>query len=273
MTEVFTLLFTGFFYFSSFNDIESLNIKPSSISEKIDLSEDISADSVLVIGLNSGVKIFEKNPYKKRPIASLTKIMTAILISEKHNFHDVVTINDIILNTEGSKMHLLVGEKITVGKLLYGMMIASGNDAALALSYYSSQSLDKFIYEMNNKAYKLGIRNTNFEDPHGLSEKSYSTAFDVFLMSKYFLNIPEMRNIINIQYIVIFDETKSFKHILRNTNRLLGGKIYGLKTGTTDEAGECLVLLTSNNYEEVLIIILGSLDRYGDAKKILKKIN
>jgi D-alanyl-D-alanine carboxypeptidase (penicillin-binding protein 5/6) len=209
------------------------------------------SDSVLLVNLDTGITVYSKDADTKRYPASLTKIMTYIIVADNvSDFNTKVKIKqDIIsqLDGTGSSMSAAssnVGKSLTVKQLLECLMISSGNDAALVLADYvgGDDSIDGFVKMMNNKAKELGCENTHFVNPHGLHDKNhYTTATDLYKITSYALTLPEFSEITNTTSYEINDEYWS------TTNHLLtSGDYYykyarGIKTGTTDEAGRCLV--------------------------------
>jgi D-alanyl-D-alanine carboxypeptidase len=163
-------------------------------------------------------------------------------------------------------MGLVQGEELTVRDLLHGLLLVSGNDAAMALADYVGGSVDDFVADMNDRAASLGMVNTRFANPHGLdADLHYSSAADLLLLTREALNWAEFREI------VAKAESTVAGHYLVNTNQLLGTYegSEGVKTGTTDLAGECLVALVSRNGTRLVLVVLGSDDRYSDARALL----
>lgn len=230
----------------------------------------LSAKSTFVVDLDSQISLYNLNENERLPIASLAKLMTALVILEENELNEVVTISPEVQQTEGSRIWLYPNETITVGNLLKGMLIPSGNDAAYELARYNAGSLEEFTKKMNKVAFYLGLENSHFEDPAGLDdEHSYSTAKDLAIISKHILKNAFIRQITQIQETTITSLDGRIEHKLKNTNKLLGvSNAHGLKTGTTDLAKECLISLMTIRNNEVIIIILGSEDRYQDTKML-----
>lgn len=231
----------------------------------------ISAKSALAIDLDSFVPLFQFNPEQKLPVASLTKLLTALIILEENQLEDVVTINAATTQVEGSRIWLYPEETITVGDLLQGMLIASGNDAAYALAQFNAGSLSAFSQKMQKMALILDLKNSHFTNPAGLDdEKNYSTVRDLALIAKHILKNTFIRQSVSLPQAMITSADGQISHKLINTNQLLGGFLdaQGVKTGTTDLAGQCLISLVKIKGNEVLIIVLGSQDRYQDTKAI-----
>ena len=198
----------------------------------------IDAHSAIVMDMESGRVLFEKNAYIKRPMASTTKIMTAIVAIENGKLDDIVEVSERAASIWGSKIHLKKGQKISLKELLYGLMLRSGNDAAIAIAEHIGGSEEKFLEMMNNKAREIGALNTNFKTPHGLdAEGHYSTAYDLSIITRYALKNPLFSSIVSTRTAYVNGRS------VNNTNEMLS--IYkgadGVKTGFTGQAGRCLV--------------------------------
>ena len=238
---------------------------------------DTVSDEVYLENLNAGAVVYEKNSNKRSYPASTTKIMTFIITAE--NVSDLentsVTIKqDIIsgLDLESTVMGLSshIGEKVSVKDLLYGLMLPSGNDAALVLADYVGGGISGFVEKMNAKAVELGCKNTHFANPHGLYDTNhYSTAHDMALIAKHAMKIKGFMDICNTVYYT----PDGFK-TLHNTNYMLdseaeGGQYYyqytkGIKTGYLDEAGKCLVTSSDKNGDKYLCVCLGAAFSYAE---------
>ncbi len=245
-----------------------------------------TARSVLLVDVNSMADLYEYNADLRLPMASLTKLMTALIIIENHNLDDIVDISKVSSVTEGSTMHLRYAEKLTVRKLLKGLLMNSGNDAAVALAQYHSGTVYAFVNEMNARAKELFMTQTHFVNPHGLdSSVHYSSSRDLSVLARKLWQHKEIRTIVNTQFDTVFSEffTVSvdgeekdiqIEHQLKNTNKLLGGNfhVHGMKTGTTPNAGQCLLLAIEKDNKFYFLVILGSSDRYQDARNILYEL-
>lgn len=218
--------------------------------------------------------IWGKKENEKRPMASTTKIMTAIVVLENANLSDTVTVSKKSAGTGGSRLGLKVGDKITVNNLLYGLLMVSGNDAAVALAEYVGGSVEGFADKMNQKAKELGLKNTHFVTPHGLDMADhYTTALELAEMADYAMNNEKFAEIVatKIATISINERTKS----LINTNELLGNLegVNGVKTGFTNGANRCLVTSVSRNGMNVIAVVLGAdtkKDRTRDSVEIIE---
>lgn len=253
-----------------FNEVELLEVHPIPKKSKEAIMPVIDANSALLMDVDTGLILYEKNSKASLPMASLTKIMTAIIILESHNLYEVVTVKDAHRDDEvGVRIWLYDGEKITINNLLIGLLVPSGGDAALALAEYHSGSVEEFAKEMNKKAKELGLKKTQFKNPIGLDEDGhYSSAEDLATLTRYALGFRTFRKIVNIQQANIKSTNGKIDHSFFNTNYLLKGylDIRGIKTGTTDEAGESLINIGRKNGHEVLTILLNSPNRFQESK-------
>ena len=191
-------------------------------------------------------------------MASTTKIMTATIILENCNLDDIVTISKKSANTGGSRLGLKTNDKISVLNLLYGLLLCSGNDAAVALAEYCSGSIPEFCNLMNQKAIELGLTNSHFETPHGLdSDGHYTTAYELALITDYALKNSTFVKIVNTKNHTI--QINNYPKNLSNTNELLGvlDGVYGVKTGFTNGANRCLVTACKRNDMDLICIVLG----------------
>ncbi len=226
----------------------------------------LTARSAILEDVDSGEVLLSKAPHERLAPASLTKLMTAAVVLEKANLQQVVTVPGAAL-VGGSSMGLRPGEQITVRDLLYGMLIPSGNDAATALAIAVGGNVQNFARMMNRKAESLGMRNSHFVNPHGMDAPNhYSSAADMLLLAHYlYENYPLFRQIVSTRSIVISG------HTLRNRNELLGAYpgVNGIKTGTTPAAGECLLVSAVYGGHQVLAVVMGSRDRYGEMRALL----
>ncbi len=218
----------------------------------------INARSYIVLDRKSKKVLIGKNEYTKAKMASTTKIMTATIILENCNLDDIVTISKKSANTGGSRLGLKTNDKISVLNLLYGLLLCSGNDAAVALAEYCSGSIPEFCNLMNQKAIELGLTNSHFETPHGLdSDGHYTTAFELALITDYALKNSTFVKIVNTKNHTI--QINNYPKNLSNTNELLGvlDGVYGVKTGFTNGANRCLVTACKRNDMDLICIVLG----------------
>ena len=197
-------------------------------------------------------------------MASTTKIMTCIVVLENTNLSNIVEMSAKAAGTGGSKLKFKKGDKISVNDLLYGLMLRSGNDAAVALAEYVGGSVEGFATFMNKKANELGLENTHFETPHGLdSDNHYTTPYELAKLANYALGNKTFRNIVGTKSCTI--NINGVPRIISNTNELLGNLngVYGVKTGFTNGAGRCLVTSIKRDNLDVICVVLGA-----DTKKI-----
>ena len=224
----------------------------------------INSRYAIILERNSKAILYGKNECTKTKMASTTKIMTAIVVIENTNLNDIVEISGKAAGTGGSRLKIKRGDKITVKDLLYGLMLRSGNDAAVALAEYVGGSIEGFAVLMNNKAKQLGLENTNFVTPHGLdSEEHYTTPYELAIVTDYALKNETFANIVRTKSCNIL--INGISRNISNTNELLGNLngVYGVKTGFTNGAGRCLVTAVKRDNLDIICIVLGA-----DTKKI-----
>ncbi len=227
----------------------------------------LNSRAAIIFDRESKTVIFGKNINEKRAMASTTKIMTAIITLEKGNLEDVVEVSKKAANIGGSRLGLSTGDKIKLRDLLYGLLLRSGNDAAIQIAIHIGGSVEGFAELMNNKAKELGLQNTHFVTPHGLDDSNhYTTAYELALLTDYALNIEEFAKIVNTKQTTISINSKPMT--ITNTNELLGNLdgVNGVKTGFTNNAGRCLVTSVKRNDWQVITIVLGA-----DTKKFRTK--
>ncbi len=236
----------------------------------------ITSQAAFFVDTGTGEVLYQKNPHKKTSIASLNKIMTAIVALENRNLEDKYLISRAVTEVEPDEMILLPGEKLTLKELLEGVFLVSANDAAEAIAEGTTgEGRGEFISLMNSKAVQLGMKNTLFLNPTGLEEdygKQYSSAYDVSLMSRYLINKwPEIVNISSTEHVFIEATNEHQDYDMYSGINLLTTYpgVVGLKTGYTPEAGLTLVTLARKGNHEVLGVLLGATDRRDDAKALL----
>ena len=202
--------------YANINDNEIINInetKKQAIETVSKNIENLKLNSRigLIFDRNSKRILYEKNGLKQVPMASTTKIMTAIVVLENSELNDVVTISNKAAGTGGARLGLRTNDKITVHDLLYGLMLKSGNDAAVALAEHVGGGIEEFADMMNKKAKELGLINSHFITPHGLDkEKHYTTAYELACMADYALKIPKFKEIVSSKNYNITKENKIF---------------------------------------------------------------
>lgn len=243
-------------------------------SGKLNDEPKINSRSAVVIDRKSKAVIYGKNENVKKAMASTTKIMTAMVVIQNTNLNNTVEISKKSARTGGSRLGLNVGDKITVKDLLYGLLLRSGNDCAVALAEYVAGSVQEFSNLMNQNAQMLGLNNTHFITPHGLDEEEhYTTAYELAILTDYALNNEVFAQIVNTKSytININENTKT----LNNTNELLGNLngVYGVKTGFTNGAGRCLVTSIKRGNLDIICVVLGAdtkKDRTRDSAKLIE---
>lgn len=243
------------------------------VKDKSFVSPLIAAKAVLAVDLDSGEVLFEQNAHDLRSIASLTKVMTAIVVLEENDLEEVVTVSSSAAEVAGSEVYLRAGEKIRLEELLKALLISSANDASIALAEHNAGSVAAFVEKMNHKAKLMGLYNTSFSNPIGLDNiANYSTAHDVAVMGRYLYRKPFVEGVVGLKEDKIYSVDGSLSHNLLNTNKLLGNylKIKGIKTGSTEEAGLCLLAIGANvDDRQVVAVVLDSPDRFQEMKILL----
>jgi D-alanyl-D-alanine carboxypeptidase (penicillin-binding protein 5/6) len=261
----------------TFDDSDLLEVNCIPVKNVEMVQPDIEAKSALVMDLDSGIILYEKNPYTRMSMASLTKIMTAVIIMESHDLDEVVTIDEnygsFPESKTGVKIWLQQGEQITVGNLLTALLVRSAGDAALALAKYHSGSVEDFVEEMNKRAREMNLMDTNFINPVGVDDDNhYSSSYDLALLTKRALRIPIFKSIVRMKEAEISSTNGRIKHAFKSTNYLLNSylDIRGVKTGTTDSAGESVInLARGENGQEIIAVLLNSPDRFQENKSVI----
>lgn len=230
----------------------------------------LTAQGVLVADLPSAVILYQKNPDLELSPASTTKIMTALMALEYFSLDQVLTVKTVI--GEGRVMGLMPSEKITAENLLYGILVHSANDAAYTLAENYPGGVKAFVKKMNEKAEELSLKNTHFENPIGFESSSqHSSAFDLFSLTIRALQNKTFAKIVGTPSITVHDQEFKYFHFLQNVNELLGKipGVAGIKTGFTENAGECLINLAKKGNHEILTVVLKSEDRFGETEMLL----
>jgi len=261
-------------YYNSNLVLES-SLQP--VPYKVSGASDFDANAKASVVLDAGTDeiLYSKNSDERLPMASLTKITTALIVLERINLDDIATISENAANIEKTKNSLSAGEKISAENLLKIMLIDSNNVAAVALAEYTSGDVGGFVKLMNEKAKLLGLKNTNFSNPAGLDQDdNYSTAYDMAQLVDYAMDKPLIWDILRTQKLTLTSVDGKIKHRLKNTNLLLGKlkNITGGKTGFTDKAGQCLALIVGDPEEnhKIVSIVLGAEDRFLETEKLVK---
>ncbi|MDH7576705.1 MAG: D-alanyl-D-alanine carboxypeptidase family protein [Bacillota bacterium] len=249
-------------------------IKPSSAGA--DTPPQLTADSALLMDYYTGLVLYSYQAAQQRPPASTTKILTAVLGLELGSKHEIVSISRYAACTEGASLYLKQGQSFYLYDLIKGALINSGNDAAVAIAEHIGGKKEFFASLMNYKAKVIGAKQSQFCNPHGLPDPGhYSTAYDLALMARYALKNKHFQQIVKTRTGAIRELTTGTPIGLSNTNRLLWGtgheiKIFGVKTGTTSAAGQCLVAAAEQNGRILISVVLHSDDRYSDTLRLLK---
>ena len=231
-----------------------------------------SAKSAVLIEKMTGSIIYQKNAYQKLPMASTTKIMTALCAIQSGKMDKKFTVDSSAVGVEGSSIYLVHGEKLTLRELVYGLMLHSGNDAAVAIACAVSGNCENFVKLMNDTAQKIGAYNTHFDNPNGLDGKThYTTAYDLAIISAYALKNSEFAKIVSTKKINISNGDKGYDRVLSNHNKLL--KMYegcdGIKTGFTKKCGRCLASSATKNGMTLIAVTLNDPDDWNSHTAML----
>lgn len=232
-----------------------------------------SAKAMVVLEGNTNEVLYENNKDTRLPMASTTKIITAILAIENcDNLDEKIDISEKAIGIEGTSIYLKSGESLTMRELLYGLILASGNDCAVAIAeFFDGQ--DNFIKMMNDFALSLGLENTHFDNPHGLdSDTHYTSAYDLAVMTSYALKNPTFKEIVSTERMVI-DKTDNYQaRYLKHKNKLLftDDNCVGVKTGFTDNAGRCLVHAHEENGMQIIAVVLNCQPMFEECDRLTK---
>lgn len=257
---LFLILFSSHCYADEIDYSDDLDLQSFEASTDVSSAPNLNSRAAVILEKSTGTILFGKNENEKRKMASTTKIMTAIVVLENvEDLSEIVTISKKAAGIGGSRLGLSTAAKITVNDLLYGLLLCSGNDAAIALSEFVCGNVEGFVELMNQKASELGLNSTNFVTPHGLDdEEHYTTAYELALLTKYALENETFSKIVSTKNYSVFinDSPKS----INNTNELLGylDGVYGVKTGFTNGANRCLVTACKRGDLDIICVVLGS---------------
>ncbi len=278
-----TIIITLFMCFSVYvyaDDEDEEEIRQEEVNEIVESAAtpinepQINARAAIIYDRSTKQIIWGKNEMEKRAMASTTKIMTAIVVLENANLDDVVTISKKAAGTGGSRLKIRAEDKIAVRDLLYGLMLRSGNDAAVALAEHVGESVEGFAGLMNKKAEQIGLKNTHFVTPHGLDdEKHYTTAYELAILTDYALENSTFKKIVNTKSTQIRINENPMN--IYNTNELLGvlPGVDGIKTGFTNNAGRCLVTSCTRDENQIITVVLGcdtKKQRTSDSTKLIE---
>jgi D-alanyl-D-alanine carboxypeptidase (penicillin-binding protein 5/6) len=240
--------------------------------ERVPLRSPITAPSAILVDANRGQVLWGRRQHQRRPIASTTKIMTGVLALEHLPLDKTIRINPLVtrvaLNREGLRAH----ERVRVSKLMYGLLLFSGNDDALALAIATSGSRGGFLQLMNEKARELGLGETHFTSPSGVVDRgNFSSAYDLAALARYAMAMPRFRALVHTHIAHIRWSAPTYSKTYVNKNLLLGTYrgADGVKTGWTTRAGHCLVASAKRGRRRLIAVVLHSPDPYGDARRLL----
>ncbi len=232
----------------------------------------ITAPAAILVDANTGAVLWAKRPHQRRPVASTTKIMTGVLALEHLPGAKVIRVNPLVtrvaLNREGLRSH----ERVPVWKLMYGLLLFSGNDDALELAIATSGSRGAFLRLMNEKASELGLHDTHYTSPSGVVDRgNHSSAYDLAALARYAMAIPAFRKITRVHIAHIKWAKPTYAKTYLNKNLLLGTYrgADGVKTGWTTIAGHCLVASATRGGTRLIAVVLHAPDPYGDARRLL----
>lgn len=270
--SIFKKIIFLFLIFTIFNNIFTIDSSLANSLSKSNTTKfsnnlekiETNSKNIIVLDRKTLSILYEKSPFQKVPMASTTKIMTCIIAIEKSKLDDIITVSKNASKVQGSTLGLKENMKISMNDLLYGLMLKSGNDCAIAIAEYLSESVESFADLMNKKAKELNLLNTHFVSPHGLDDQNhYTSAYDLAILTNYALNNEIFKKIVSTKTHTIY-LNNSPKEI-SNTNELLGNLtgVYGVKTGFTFGAGRCLVSACKREALDIIVVVLGA-----DTKKI-----
>lgn len=248
---------------------------PQIMAGSQDNAPQISAKAGLFIDTKNGQVLYAKNAKERLPIASLVKVMTALIALEHKGMEDKYLISQKAADMEPDKMLLKTDEKMTLKELLYGIFLISANDAAEVLAEGTTGSREEFVHLMNSKAVQLGMKDSYFTNPTGLDEdghNSYSTAYDLAILTRYLIrNYPQVVDISKTEHIYLpITENHQDYDMYTGINLISSyAGVVGFKTGFTPEAGLTLITLARNNGHEIIGILLGSDNRRDEARELL----
>lgn len=266
-TQMFQRIEREEFYASSVNT----KLNPYPFVQQVVLPQ-VSANAAIIVDADSQVILFSKNPELRFSMASTTKIMTALTGLDHYQLNDVLTIKSV--GVEGSGLGFVPNDQFTFESLLYAMMLPSANDAAQAIADNYPGGADAFVAKMNEKAAALHLDKTHFADASGLNDDGdYTTVVDLARLASYAITNPTLSKISSTKYKTISNQSFTRQYPLTNLNRLLGTDgVTGLKTGTTEGAGEVLVTSTVKNGHTYIIVVMQSQNRFADTSTLMKFI-
>lgn len=255
-------------------DIDTELTSSNCIVEDKIVEPETNSRACIVIDRKTNTILYGKNENKQRKMASTTKIMTATIIIENCNLEETIEVSKKAAGTGGSRLGLKTGDKITIRDLLYGLMLCSGNDAAVALAEHAGKDIKGFSELMNQKASDLGLTNTHFKTPHGLdADEHYTTAYELAILTNYALQNKIFSQIVGTKNYTV--TINGYPKNLSNTNELLGtfDGVYGVKTGFTNGANRCLVTACKRNDMDIICVVLGADTKKFRTQDSIKLIN
>lgn len=233
----------------------------------------IEAESAILLDVSSGRVLYEKNAHQPRPMASVTKITTAIVALEQGNLKDIVTVSKRAADTGEASIWLEEGEKHTLEDFLFALMVRSANDSAVAIAEHIGGSVENFAKMMTKRAKELGAKNTNYVNPHGLHDVNhYTTAYDLAVISRYaMLNLPKFRELVSTKRRNMDWPGNEWRRVLVTHNKLLTeyAGADGIKTGYTSEAGNTFVGSATRNGRQLIAVVLKSPDTFAESSILL----
>lgn len=253
--------------------LERVSIAP--VSEQMEIDEAVSASGIVIYDIESGQKLYGRQSRVQRPMASLTKLMTALLIVENHAMDEIVTVPYSVTDVSGNKAYLPPGARFTVGDLLSALLINSANDAALTLAQFHSGSAPAFVDEMNARALQLGMTGTSFRNPAGLDDPAHwSTPQDLAWLTMFALKYDDIASRLGkagqrISSLQGDDIQLYHTHVLLHED----SPVVAGKTGTTNDAGQCLMSIVKEGEKSYVVVLLHSGQRYKDMEMILSSLN
>jgi serine-type D-Ala-D-Ala carboxypeptidase (penicillin-binding protein 5/6) len=233
----------------------------------------LSANAAVLMDWETGRVLYEKNAYLRRDPASTTKVLTAIIALERAKLGDEVTVSRRAAYTPGSSMYIKPGEVYSLHDLLHGLLLRSGNDAAVAIAEHVAGSVEEFARLMTAKAREMGAVNSQFANPHGLTDSQHwSTAYDLAIITRHALRNEMFRNIVGMRSTSLTFEKLNRDVVLHNTNRLLSmmPDADGVKTGTTAAAGQCLIASATRDEHKLVAVVLHAGSRWNEAAALLE---
>jgi D-alanyl-D-alanine carboxypeptidase (penicillin-binding protein 5/6) len=266
-TQMFQRLKQEEFHASSVNT----KLNPYPFVQQVALPK-LSANAAIIVDADSQVILFSKNPELRFSMASTTKIMTALTGLDYYQLDDVLTVKST--GVEGSGLGLVQGDQFTFKDLLYAMMLPSANDAAQAIADNYPGGSDTFVQKMNEKAASLYLNKTHFSDPSGLDDDGdYTTVVDLARLASYAIANETFTEVTSTRYTTINNRNYTRQYPLSNLNKLLGTEgVTGIKTGTTEGAGEVLVTSTVKNGHTYIIVVMQSQNRFSDTGILMRFI-